>query len=135
MYCCTSQYWLCYQTLFSTTTKRNEKKWSGNVSHCALKRNCGVQHLECVTFTDPFVNTMKFIQVSKIQTSTTYHIYICIYIYIYIYVCIQGHSKVFTIGQARVNPEHYVIKCVGDSGVSRSFYKPGHLVGPRAHHF
>ena len=25
----------------------------------------------------------------------------------------QGHSKVFTAGQARVNPEHYVINCVG----------------------
>ena len=26
---------------------------------------------------------------------------------------VQGHSKVFTTGQARVNPENYVIKCVG----------------------
>ena len=26
---------------------------------------------------------------------------------------IHHHSKVFTSGQARVNPEHYVIKCVG----------------------
>ena len=25
---------------------------------------------------------------------------------------IHYHSKVFTTGQARVNPEHYVIKCV-----------------------
>ena len=25
----------------------------------------------------------------------------------------QGRSKVFTTGQARVDPEHYVIKCVG----------------------
>ena len=25
----------------------------------------------------------------------------------------QGRSKVFTTGQARVNSEHYVIKCVG----------------------
>ena len=25
----------------------------------------------------------------------------------------QGRSKVFTTGQARFNPEHYVIKCVG----------------------
>ena len=24
----------------------------------------------------------------------------------------QGRSKVFITGQARVNPEHYVIKCV-----------------------
>ena len=26
---------------------------------------------------------------------------------------IHHHSKVFTTSQARVNPEHYVIKCVG----------------------
>ena len=26
---------------------------------------------------------------------------------------IHHHSKVFTTGQARVNAEHYVIKCVG----------------------
>ena len=26
----------------------------------------------------------------------------------------QGRSKVFTIGQVSVNPEHYVIKCVAD---------------------
>ena len=26
---------------------------------------------------------------------------------------IHHHSKVFITGQARVNPEHYVIKCVG----------------------
>ena len=26
---------------------------------------------------------------------------------------IHHHSKVFTTGQARVNPERYVIKCVG----------------------
>ena len=26
---------------------------------------------------------------------------------------VQGRSKVFTTGQARFNPEHYVIKCVG----------------------
>ena len=26
---------------------------------------------------------------------------------------LQGRSKVFTTGQARFNPEHYVIKCVG----------------------
>ena len=26
---------------------------------------------------------------------------------------IHHHSKVFTTGQTRVNPEHYVIKCVG----------------------
>ena len=25
----------------------------------------------------------------------------------------QGRSKVFTTGQARINPEHYVIKCMG----------------------
>ena len=25
----------------------------------------------------------------------------------------QGHSKVFTTGQARFNPERYVIKCMG----------------------
>ena len=25
----------------------------------------------------------------------------------------QGHNKVFTAGQARVNSEQYVIKCVG----------------------
>ena len=25
----------------------------------------------------------------------------------------QGRSKVFTTGQARFNPEQYVIKCVG----------------------
>ena len=25
---------------------------------------------------------------------------------------IQGHSKVFTTGQAKINPEHYVIKCI-----------------------
>ena len=25
----------------------------------------------------------------------------------------QGRSKVFTTGQAKVNPEHYVIRCVG----------------------
>ena len=25
----------------------------------------------------------------------------------------QGRSKVFTTGQAIVNPEHYIIKCVG----------------------
>ena len=25
----------------------------------------------------------------------------------------QGHRKVFTTGQAKINPEHYVIKCVG----------------------
>ena len=25
----------------------------------------------------------------------------------------QGHSKVFTTGQARFNPEHYVTKCMG----------------------
>ena len=25
----------------------------------------------------------------------------------------QGHSKVFTTGQARIYPEHYVIKCMG----------------------
>ena len=27
--------------------------------------------------------------------------------------CEQGRSKVFTTGQARFNPEQYVIKCVG----------------------
>ena len=26
---------------------------------------------------------------------------------------LQGYSKIFTTGQARVNPKHYVIKCVG----------------------
>ena len=58
MYCCTSQYWLCHQTLFSATTKITGRKRSGNVrlmSHCVLKRSCGVQHLECVTFTDPLI--------------------------------------------------------------------------------
>ena len=25
----------------------------------------------------------------------------------------QGRSKVFTTGQARIEPQHYVIKCVG----------------------
>ena len=36
------------------------------------------------------------------------------YVYMYIAVNdIQGNSKVFTTGQARVNPEDYVIKCVG----------------------
>ena len=25
----------------------------------------------------------------------------------------DGHSKVFATGQARFNPEHYAIKCVG----------------------
>ena len=34
-----------------------------------------------------------------------YGIAICVYV--------QGRSKVFTTGQARFNPEHYVIKCVG----------------------
>ena len=45
------------------------------------------------------------------------------YTYIYTYLVLQAliivqsiiHycSMVFTIGQARINPEHYVIKCVG----------------------
>ena len=32
---------------------------------------------------------------------------------IVVQINIHHCSKVFTTGQARVNPEHYVIKCVG----------------------
>ena len=34
---------------------------------------------------------------------------------------VQGHGKVFTTGQTRVIPEHYVIKCMG-SQVSQYSY-------------
>ena len=42
---------------------------------------------------------MKFIQVSNNRL-------------LQLTIYIQGRNKVFTIGQARVNPEHYVIKYV-----------------------
>ena len=32
---------------------------------------------------------------------------------IIVQINIHHRSKLFTTGQARVNPEHYVIKCVG----------------------
>ena len=33
---------------------------------------------------------------------------------------LQGHSKVFTTGQAKVNPEHDAIKCVGSWQLSKA---------------
>ena len=33
----------------------------------------------------------------------------------------QGRSKVFTTGQARINPEHYVIKCVANDNLLNAY--------------
>ena len=44
------------------------------------------------------------------------HTYIHIQTYIHTYICIYAHQdqqKLFITGQAKLNPEHYSIKCVG----------------------
>ena len=41
-------------------------------------------------------------------------IYVVLLVPIIVQTVIHHCSKVFTSGQARVNPDHYVIKCVGD---------------------
>ena len=38
--------------------------------------------------------------------------YLALQVLIIVHTIIHHHSKVFTTGQGKVNPEHYVIKCM-----------------------
>ena len=58
------------------------------------------------------------IQALKVTTACTQAMLWCgcVYVRMYWLMCVQhmqGRQKLFITGQAKFNPEHYLIKCVG----------------------